>query len=89
MTREELARAGEALERAADEAEGEAAEKLREQARQFASFADGDRGPDHGRLARHQAALRDLRAEVDEEVGARIDEANDRVNAHRETLEGV
>lgn len=81
--------ASEALERAADDAGGEAAEALREQARQLASLAEADRGPDHGRLARHQAALRDVRADVDDDVGARIDEANDRINAHRETLEGV
>lgn len=89
MTREELSEASEVLKQAADQAGGDAAETLREQARQLASLADSDRGPDHGRLARHQAKLRDVRAEVDDEVGARIDEANDRINAHRETLEGV
>lgn len=89
MTHEELAEAGEALERAAEAAQGEAAEKLRRQARQFETFAESDRGPDHGRLARHQAALRDVRATVDDDVVARIDEANDHIDAHRETLQGV
>lgn len=89
MTREELAEAGEVLEAAAGDAEGDAAETLREQARQLSSLAEAERGPDHGRLARHQAALRDVREQVDDDVAARIDEANDLVNAHRSTLEGV
>lgn len=89
MTREELSQASEALERAAEDTDGEAAEKLREQARQLASLAEAERGPDHGRLARHQAALRDVKGTVDRAVGDRIDEANDLINAHRETLEGV
>ena len=89
MTREELADASETLERAAESAEGEAAEKLREQARQLASLSEAERGPDHGRLARHQAALRDVEKTVGDDVGALIDEANDLINDHRSTLEGV
>ena len=89
MTRDELAEASEVLEGAAKAADGEAAEALREQARQLASLADADRGPDHGRLARHQARLRDIEESVDDEVAARIGEANDLINAHRQTLEGV
>jgi hypothetical protein len=89
MTREELSKASEALERAAADADGEAAAALQEQADQLASLAEADRGPDHGRLARHQSKLRDVRGTVDDDVGARIDEANDLINAHRETLEGV
>ena len=89
MTREELAEAAETLERAADESDGNAAETLREQARQLASLAEAERGPDHGRLARHQAKLRDVEAQVDDDVAARIDEANDLINDYRATLEGV
>lgn len=89
MTREELANASEALSAAAGDAAGETAAKLDEQARQLASLAEAERGPDHGRLARHQAALRDLRATADGSVAERIDEANDLINAHRETLPGV
>ena len=89
MTREKLSEASGTLERAAEDAEGDAAETLREQARQLASLAEAERGPDHGRLARHQAALRDVQAKVDDDLAERIGEANAAINAHRETLEGV
>ena len=89
MAREHLAEAAELLEQAADAAEGDAAETLREQSRQLANLAAADHGPDHGRLARHQSKLRDVKATVDASVGSRIDEAYDHINAHRETLEGV
>ena len=89
MTRENLSKASDILERAAEDADAEAAEKLREQARQLASLADAERGPDHGRLARHQAALRDVQRQVEDDVAERIGEANAAINAHRETLEGV
>lgn len=89
MTREELSEASEILAAAADDVGGEAGDRLQEQARQLDDLAERERGPDHGRLDRHQQALRDVKAEVDDDVASRIDEANDLINAHRETLEGV
>lgn len=89
MGRDTLAEAAEALERAADAAGGEAAERLRRQADQLASLAEADRGPDHGRLARHQEAIREVKAGADEETVALIDEAYSLINDYRSTLEGV
>jgi len=89
MGRDTLSEAADALERAADAAVDEAAERLRRQADQLASLAEADRGPDHGRLARHQEAIREIKSEVDDEVDALIDEAYARINEYRSTLEGV
>jgi hypothetical protein len=89
MPRAELAEAAEILERAAADADGEAAEALRSQAEQLNALAERDRGPDHGRLDRHQQALRDVKADVDDAVANRIDEANDLIVTYRETLPGV
>ena len=89
MTRENLSKASDILGRAAEDADGEAADRLREQARQLASLAEAERGPDHGRLARHQSVLHEVQEEVDDDVAERIGEANAAINAHRETLEGV
>lgn len=89
MTREELAQAGALLDRAAKAADGEVVDTLRIHAEQLGDMAERERGPDHGRLARHQQRLRDARVSVDEEVTSLIDEANQLINDHRETLEGV
>jgi len=89
MTRDELAEAAEILEQAAEDADGEAAETLREQANQLAALAERDRGPDHGRLDRHQQALTRLEPDVDDVVAGRIDEANGLLTAYRKTLPGV
>jgi len=89
MTRDELAEAAEVLEAAAENAPDEAADRLRSQARQLASLAEADRGPDHGRMARHQQALREIKATVDASIAADIEEADDLINAYRSTVQGV
>lgn len=89
MGRDTLAKAAAALESAADAAGGEAADRLRRQAEQLASLAEADRGPDHGRLARHQEIIRDVKAGVDDGVADSIDEAYALINEYRSTLEGV
>lgn len=89
MTREELAEAAEALERAAEGADGEVVETLRVHAEQLDDMARRERGPDHGRLARHQQRLRDAKLSVDDDVVGLIDDANRRITEYRETLEGV
>lgn len=88
MTREELQNAADALRRAADTAGGEAQERLQNQASEFESLADAERGPDHGKLARHEHILTDIAA-ADDEVAADIDDALEAIRAYRETLEGV
>lgn len=90
MTRTELATAGDHLETAADDAGDEAAaERLRDLADQLRGLAEDVQGPDHGRLARIQAALDEVRTDVDDETGATIETANDEIRTFRETLEGV
>ena len=89
MSREELARASEVLQSAADEVDGAASERLVEQARQLADLAERERGPDHGRLDRHQEALRDVKADVEEGAAERIGEAIDLIAEYRESVPGV
>jgi len=89
MNRDELERAAALLEEAAEDAADEAAEAIRTQAEQLRSLVERERGPDHGRLDRHQQALRDIEASVDENVSERIDEANALITEYRMTLEGV
>lgn len=88
--RDELATASSVLESAADEtASDAAAERLGELADQLDRLSTADRGPDHGRLARIQSALNDLREGDGSDVGDALDEADDHINAYREDLEGV
>lgn len=89
MERDHLAAAAELLEDAASEAAPEPANRLREQADVLSRLAARDRGPDHGRLARITHALDDLSAALDGEAGERVTEAKARVEAYRETVDGV
>lgn len=90
MTREELAAASEVLRTASDGASNEAArERLADQADQLAALADADRGPDHGRLARHEHALGEIKALLGPGEEGYVDEALDEMRAYRETVEGV
>ena len=87
MAHEQLERASEELEAAAEAANGEEGERLADQAEAFAELAE--RGTDHGRLARHENTLREGNAATGEDVGARIEAAMDAITAYRETLDGV
>jgi len=88
--RDELATASSVLESAADDtASDAAAERLGELADQLDRLSTADRGPDHGRLARIQSALHDLREGDGGDVADALDEADDDINAYREDLEGV
>ncbi|MDY6818974.1 MAG: hypothetical protein SVG88_09970 [Halobacteriales archaeon] len=90
MVRDELRKASETLSEAADRTDDETLrEGLAKQADQLASLADRDRGPDHGRLDRHQQSLRELKAAADDETADRIDTANEHIVAYRKTVEGV
>jgi len=87
MAHEELQRASEELQVAAEAADGEERERLEGQAESFAKLAE--HGADHGRLARHENALREIKAATDEAVGEHVDAAMASITAYRETLEGV
>jgi hypothetical protein len=89
MSREHLRRASQHLEAAAETAQGTTGEKLHEQAEQFARLAERERGPDHGRLARHERIVADIADEGGDEVDAHVEDALDSVHAFRETIEGV
>jgi hypothetical protein len=87
--REELDRASDLLASAAGNAGDEAAERLTDLSEQLASLATRDRGPDHGRLARIENALDDIRETVDEAAAADIDAAHEAVVDYRSGIEGV
>lgn len=90
MAHENLKRASDLLADAADAATHEdAAERLRTQSEEFASHAESERGPDHGRLARHERILTEIAEAEGGTVAATVDDAIDAVRAYRETVEGV
>jgi len=87
MAHEPLQRASEELRAAAEAATGDERDRLDRQADQFAKLAET--GADHGRLARHENALREVEAATDGEAAERIEAAMDAITAYRETIEGV
>ncbi|MFW6382704.1 MAG: DUF7553 family protein [Haloferacaceae archaeon] len=90
MTRTELAAAGDLLAAAAEDADSaDVRETLSGLAEQLDRLADADRGPDHGRLARIESKLDDVRRGESDDVATVIDEALDEIHAYRETLQGV
>ncbi len=83
---EHLRTASEALDRAAESMEDPHAGRAREQAETLATLADRERGPDHGRLARHENAL----TELQEATGSgAVAEALEAIHRYREDLPGV
>jgi hypothetical protein len=90
MPRTELADASDALQSAADTCDDEAArDRLTDLATQLDRLSTADHGPDHGRLARIQSALHDLRSDADDATADAIADANTSINAYRQDLEGV
>ncbi|WP_276272735.1 DUF7553 family protein [Haloarcula litorea] len=90
MARDELADASDHLESAADETDSDAAaERLGELADQLDRLATADRGPDHGRLARIQSAIDEVRSGDGADVAEALDAADDRIDDYRADLEGV
>ena len=90
MVREQLQAAANHLTTASEGASTEdASERLTDLAEQLERLATGDRGPDHGRMARIQNALSDLKADVSADVVDEIDAAKDSISAYRETVQGV
>lgn len=90
MTREQLRAASDELRRASEStADPELERRLHDQSNQFATMATDGSGPDHGRLARHLNALKEIREEASEEVTERIEAAEEAITAYRETVDGV
>ena len=87
MSQEHLREAGDTLAGAADDLGDD--ERARELAGTLRSLADRDRGPDHGRLARIERALAELREGAGEAGEEAVDETRTHVQAYRETVEGV
>ncbi|WP_436901190.1 DUF7553 family protein [Halovenus halobia] len=90
MTREELATASDHLESAAAATDNTAAgERLSELAKQLANLAESETEADHGRIARIQAAINEVKADVSDDVAATMSDARDELSAYRETIDGV
>jgi hypothetical protein len=84
---QQLELASEELRAAADLADGDERDRLETQADSLAELAET--GADHGRLARHENALREVEAATGDEVGEHIQAAMDAITEHRKTLDGV
>ncbi|RQG90161.1 hypothetical protein EA462_09235 [Natrarchaeobius halalkaliphilus] len=90
MTREHLAEAATSIQSASDAADDdETIERLRNQSEQFSTLADADRGPDHGKLARHEHVLTEIADGESSDVASHVERALESIHAYRETLEGV
>lgn len=90
MARAELKEASEKLELAADGvSDAEIRDELTTLADHMQQLATRERGPDHGRMARHDRAMLHLIDETDGAVKDHIETALDRLRAYRSTVEGV
>jgi hypothetical protein len=89
MVREELQSASDHLRRASEAAEGDAQRRLYDLSDTLARLAAADRGPDHGTLARHTNALRELEADVDGEAAEHVASAVTAIGTYREGVDGV
>lgn len=87
MSTEHLRAAGEALDRAADGVAD--TDRARTLADTLRSLADRRSGPDHGRLARIENALAELRDGAEGDAEDALDETKAHVEAYRETVPGV
>ncbi|MFC6733403.1 MULTISPECIES: hypothetical protein [unclassified Haladaptatus] len=90
MSREHLKTASEQLAGIAEDVDDEAvSERLAGLAEQVGKFATQTRGPDHGRLARIENALHEIKASVDAEQKAAIEQAHEEIKAYRSTVSGI
>ncbi|WP_435065268.1 DUF7553 family protein [Halobaculum sp. EA56] len=89
MTRKLLSDASDHVRRAAEAADGEAAERLDGVADDLAAAADRDKGPDHGWLDRRTHIVRDAAADAGEEAQGHADAAVECINEYREDVPGV
>ena len=90
MTRQPLQNAAETLQDAAETTSDDAVrERLESQSEQFETLAEADRGPDHGKLARHEHVLTEIADEEGDSVANLVAEALESIKAYRETVDGV
>jgi hypothetical protein len=90
MSRPALETASDLLGSAADHAASDDdAERLSDLADRVASFASGDRGPDHGQLARIENALSELSESTSDESLGAIEDAHDHLKEYRSGVDGV
>lgn len=90
MTRDELARASDLLESAAESADSDDdTGRLSDLAAQLDELAAADRGPDHGRLARLENALNELRDRTSGDAFEELTAAHARIKEYRSGVEGV
>lgn len=90
MSRDHLQTASEALRNASEHAsDADVQRRLHEQSDQFARHAAADRGPDHGRLARHLNVLSEIRGSLDGDAVGHVEAAEEAISAYRETVDGV
>ncbi|MFA1609714.1 DUF7553 family protein [Halobellus rubicundus] len=89
MARELLQEASDRLREAAEAASGDAQQRIYDQSDAIATLATRDRGPDHGRLARHMNALGELADDTEGEVREAVVEAREKLSTFREGVEGV
>ncbi|WP_226039997.1 hypothetical protein [Natrinema sp. DC36] len=90
MARDELQRAAESIEEAADAtANDEAQDRLRTQAAKFEDYATADHGPDHGQLARHEHILNEIADDEGGDVASNLEDALASISEFRSDLEGV
>lgn len=90
MTRDELKRASEHLESAAKKSNDDGRiERLETIAGQLADLADAEHGPDHGRLARFENALLEIKEDASDEVVDEVTAAHEELKEYRSGVEGV
>lgn len=90
MSRGKLRTASEELELASTVVpDAELTKRLVDHSSQLGQLATTERGPDHGRLARHERSLSEIKESVDVATGEHIDAALDHIRAYREAVEGV
>ncbi|WP_338729576.1 hypothetical protein [Haladaptatus sp. DJG-WS-42] len=90
MSREHLQAASDQLTAIAADLDDETlAERLSGIAEQVGTFASQERGPDHGRLARIENALHEVKAKVDDDQKKAIEQAHEEIKAFRSTVSGI
>jgi hypothetical protein len=93
MTRPLLQQASDELRQASELAPADATERIYEQSNQLAKLATADRGPDHGRLARHTNALAEVTNDLDaadaDDAASHVRAARSLISEYREDLPGV
>lgn len=89
MPRDELITASDALGKAADHASSDRSTQLAAVSETMATLAEREPGPDHGRLARIEYTLRELKESADEDVADKVDDALSHIKEYRKTVQGV